>query len=300
MRIGLVMNRKAGSVLGRSSRDTLEQIRAALAGLGPVVASEAVSGSALAAHLQRMAGRPDIDTLVVAGGDGTVSLAARHAIAAGKRLMPVPLGTFNLFSRTLGWGGDGAGALDLIERAESATVDAGIVNATPFVHHVSCGLHPRFVRLRDALSFGSRTGKVAAAAWALVRTVRTTPHRRVWIELDGETVERRTLGLAITVNRLAETIGIPPIPDDPAGGQLAVYIAGGETMAARLALVASAVRGRWGHNRRIEARAVRSLRLTNGRPRIPVSVDGELRYLDAPLDISIRPHALKVVRVRRD
>lgn len=61
---------------------------------------------------------PEIDCrIIVAGGDGTVSLAL-DAISELERKLPVailPLGTGNDLSRTLGWGSGHEGSVDFFE-----------------------------------------------------------------------------------------------------------------------------------------------------------------------------------------
>ena len=80
------------------------------------------------------------DLLVVGGGDGTISEAARclayHDIALGV----LPLGTTNNFARTLGIPLDVPGAIGVLAAGKVADVDLGKAGEAVFANLVSTGL----------------------------------------------------------------------------------------------------------------------------------------------------------------
>lgn len=51
-------------------------------------------------------------------------------------------------------------------------VDLGEVNGITFVNHVSLGLHPRVIRLRETAGYTSRLGKLASDVKAWLRAAR--------------------------------------------------------------------------------------------------------------------------------
>jgi diacylglycerol kinase (ATP) len=80
------------------------------------------------------------DLLIAGGGDGTVSLAARHLAHRDIALGIVPSGTTNNFARTLGIPLTTAGAVGVLTGGKVADVDLGHVNGTYFANLVSVGL----------------------------------------------------------------------------------------------------------------------------------------------------------------
>ena len=61
---------------------------------------------------------------------------------------------------------DLAAALGQLHAAEVKLVDAGRANGRLFLHHVSFGLQPRMVRIRERLGYRSRLTKMLAAVRA--------------------------------------------------------------------------------------------------------------------------------------
>ena len=65
---------------------------------------------------------------MVGGGDGTISFAAAAAARCGKTLGILPLGTMNLFARSLGMPLEMRAAAEAIAAGEKVAVDIGEVN----------------------------------------------------------------------------------------------------------------------------------------------------------------------------
>jgi diacylglycerol kinase (ATP) len=80
------------------------------------------------------------DLLVVGGGDGTLSLAARHLAHRDVALGVLPLGTTNNFARTLGVPLNVTAAVVLLARGKVADVDLGQADGAMFANLVSVGL----------------------------------------------------------------------------------------------------------------------------------------------------------------
>jgi len=80
----------------------IRQMKESWEGAGHEVVIHPVSGDGLIEALEEAAASKDNDTLVVAGGDGTVSAGAGIAWRSRKVLGVLPAGTMNLFSRSLG------------------------------------------------------------------------------------------------------------------------------------------------------------------------------------------------------
>jgi undecaprenyl-diphosphatase len=85
--------------------------------------------------------------LGVAGGDGTVNAAARHAIERDIPLLAIPAGTLNHFARELGVD-TVSDALTALRAGTAVYVDVGRVDNHVFLNTCSLGLYADLVRFR--------------------------------------------------------------------------------------------------------------------------------------------------------
>jgi diacylglycerol kinase (ATP) len=153
--------------------------------------------------------------VVVAGGDGTLAVAAEAllAIAEGARpsLAILPIGTGNNTARSFDLqalrGGDRAVALALaaIERGPRRSADVGVVNERPFVGSFALGLDGEILRLRNRLApklaaIGARSDYgLYLASFALCFATARQSRFAARLVLDGA-VERRRLYNAVVTN----------------------------------------------------------------------------------------------------
>ena len=92
-------------------------------------------------------------TIVAAGGDGTISsvVDALVRLHIPARLGILPIGTYNHFAKDLHIPLDIAEALDVIENGKTIQVDVAQVNDRYFINNSSIGLYPYMVQTRLAL-----------------------------------------------------------------------------------------------------------------------------------------------------
>ena len=290
--IAVVANGAAGRNLDGGKRDWAET----LAPLGEVVSVAEPGGQSFQKTLEEVFADKRTDLVVAAGGDGTVSACAHYCVETGKALLPLPFGTFNLFSRAIGIGPDPEPALAALETYHADRIDVGRVNGQVFLHHVSGGLHTRFVRFRDAVPYASRLGKMLAGVRALHRAARTLPRQRMRIETDGTPLDFRTAGYAVTVNGLAEAPGQLPVAEDPQGGRLVVYVTRLSASWQVAWMILQAMFGRWNTNDLLEPHPAHKVVLGGRKRGLSVTVDGERRRLGAPVTCEIEQQALPVLR----
>jgi diacylglycerol kinase (ATP) len=90
--------------------------------------------------------------IVVAGGDGSIGIAAETAASAGVPLAIVPVGTANDFARALGIPLDHREACRLaVTGAESRRLELAWIGSRPFVNAASAGLSPLAARKAGGL-----------------------------------------------------------------------------------------------------------------------------------------------------
>jgi len=127
------------------------------------------------------------DRVVVAGGDGSIGVAARLAAGAGTPLAVVPSGTANDFARALELPTDHDAALDLAADADAAStrVELLLADDRPFVNAASTGL--AVAAAHRARPLKPRLGALAYAVGAL-RAGLTAHPLPLRVTADGEEV----------------------------------------------------------------------------------------------------------------
>ena len=83
----------------------------------------------LARTLSAMAGRVELDAVVIGGGDGTILTAVLAGLGRDKPLGILPLGSLNLFARDLGLPLDPIEAARLLSTAQATRIDLAEVVA---------------------------------------------------------------------------------------------------------------------------------------------------------------------------
>ncbi|WP_224408182.1 diacylglycerol kinase family protein [Afifella sp. IM 167] len=292
LRIALVLNSDSGSLKG-CERSLGYRIAGVFEAAGHSVAMHWEGGAGAIEAMKARFVDEEIDAVVVGGGDGSVSFAASEAFRSGKTLGILPLGTMNLFARSLGVPLDMMEAAEALARGAPADVDIAEVNGRLFVHHVTLGLHPKMIRLREQLSYGSRVGKMLASAKALRMALRRPPLIRAQIDAAGERRDITTPVLVVSNDPLGE--GHLPYADDPRAARLGLYFATSRKWTDLLEIAAAFGLGRLVGSSVVEESEVRELTIVLRRNETRASVDGEVVTLKSPLQIRQHPGALSVL-----
>ena len=166
----LIVNPNAGS-----ERETPE----ALAALLPSLELRTCEPADLRRELvQAVAAGADV--VAAAGGDGTIRTAANVLAHTDSTLLPVPLGTFNHFARSIGIDSLEAAA-EALEHGVATRIDLGDVNDETFVNNASIGWYAEMLKTRARLS--RRLPRQLAKVAALVVNLPTAP--RFDVEVAG-------------------------------------------------------------------------------------------------------------------
>ena len=243
-------------------------------------------GASLAAAMDL---RPDL--LIVGGGDGTISEAARCLAYRDMALGILPLGTTNNFARTLGIPLNVPGAIDVLAAGKVADVDLGKAGDAIFANLVSAGLSGRV-----AAVVPHRLKRVAGrAAYPLTALAALPRHRPLHASITAGgrryTLDTHQLNIA----NGSFHAGRPITGDTGADDRLLlVYCLGGP---ARRSLISATVRhaalGRRRTMKEPAFLAVSELWLDTDPP-LPLDVDGEIRAR-TPTQINLAPQALRVM-----
>ncbi|ABR90248.1 Uncharacterized conserved protein [Janthinobacterium sp. Marseille] len=257
--------------------------------------------------------------VVAVGGDGTINAVANIVLGSGCIFGALPQGTFNYFGRTHGIPEEIEESLQDLLHGEPIPVQVGEVNGHIFLVNASVGLYPEL--LEDRESFKQKYGRSRLVAiWAAIATV-FGRHRQLHLTLeqDGTRTTMRTTTLFVGNNRLQlEQVGMPQA-EAVVQGQLAAIAVRPVGKLAMLWLGACGALGRLGDAGNVVGFSFRSLtvatrsKLVNagtaeaqkstGRKQqgrqIKLAADGEIMWLETPLEFRVAPEPLLVIKRSR-
>jgi diacylglycerol kinase family enzyme len=292
MHCAILINRKAGTIASRGARAVVESLRRQIDAAGMTGEIRLLHPSSMTAALEAARDDEFFDTVIVGGGDGTISSAAGLFADSGKTLGILPLGTMNLFARSLRIPIDLDSALAALLAAEPAAVDLCSVNDRVFTHHVALGLHPAILRRRETMHYRGRIGKIWASLRAFFHALRRPPTLAVTTTIDGKASHWRTNTLIVSNNCFIEG-GHLPYAENPQGGNLAIYIATSRNRRDLLRLSSAVAMGAWVKSPLLDNHVAEEIKIALRRRRqVLASVDGELVRLASPLHIVCRQGAL--------
>jgi len=293
-----VLNRDGGTLRTMDLEALCETARAIFTEHGHELDCRIVGGGAVTAALEAAARSGGIEVLLAAGGDGTISSAAAIAFATGVPLAVLPAGTMNLFARALGLPLNLNEALLAIAGGEIAAVDIATANDRAFVHQFGVGIHPRLVRIREGMTYGSRIGKMLASLRAIGVTVLRPPDFEADIHTGTRIEKRRASGIAISNNPLNEWR--VPHADRLDTGRLGVYIAAPMSTSALLRLAMDVFLGNWRSSPQVSEAEVEAVTLQFPKRKrgAKAVIDGELITLERVVKLRVHPGGLKVILPR--
>ena len=246
-----------------------------------------------AAELAGRAAEDGASVLGVAGGDGTLAAVAGVALERDRPLVAVPFGTRNHFARDLGLDPDNPLAALAAFRGRERQVDVGAVDGRVFLNNVSLGVYASFVHDPRRKT---RNRLVAALRMLPAAFGRSRQPLSLAFDVDGRREERQALIVLVANNdyggdSLAE-LGTRDRLDE---GRLHVYVLEPVGRAAFVALLGKAARGRADEAEGLVEWACEQITIDARRSRIHAAVDGEPLVLAPPVELKIRPRALRVL-----
>lgn len=236
--------------------------------------------------------------VVAAGGDGTINAVAQATLGSGRAFGVLPRGTFNYFSRTHGIPSDSAEALQVLLNETPRPVQVGLVNDRVFLVNASLGLYARLLEDRETLK--ARFGRYRwVAFWAALMTV--LRGARPWylhLAWHGQQRDIRAQTLFVANNALQmHQVGVAQA-DAPEQGQLAAIVLEPRGAFALLGLLARGALGRLGAADSVQSFPFESMtvRPMRGRRSVKVATDGEVGWLQMPLEFRVSAEPLWLVR----
>lgn len=294
MKIALLLNRSAGSLVDQPVDDVLEAVRRPFETQGAEVMAQAVDGADCTAAIAR-ALASDADALVVGGGDGTVNSALRQILPTGKALGVLPLGTLNMLARDLNTPIEINAAASALANGRIRAIDVAEVNGAPYLNSSILGFYPTVVRERERHRRVHRWLKWPGSAWAMAKALYRLPLLDVQIDWGDGLRHVRTPILAVSNNLYDDGYGLPLRRTVLDGGRLGVYVARDRSALSLLRLMGRLALGRWKEDEGLDCFTVTRLTVASHRRALSMANDGEVSRLSSPLHYKIRPLALRVM-----
>ncbi len=267
-----------------TSETPVEDLTEAFGDLAEVRPTE---GGDLAADVAKAvdAGAPWVG---VAGGDGSLRLAAPVLAAAGRPLLPVPCGTRNHFAKDVG--------IDTVEASVAAAkggftrpIDLAWVNDECFLNTCNLGMYTAIVKERVRQK--GKLPKRVADGIGLVRE--GVGGHRLRLVIDGKPFV--TWAVFIGNSRYGEALG-SLARDHLDDGLLDVRIILANQRVARLRLIGALLGGRLHRTPVMDQICAQHLEIgTPGCSALDVAVDGDVSRLRTPLHLRVDKGALTIL-----
>lgn len=290
----VVLNSRAGTIRDRQPDEVESIVRGRLADHGaPIEVVLAEGDRFLRAIDKAVAAAPE--RLIVGGGDGSVGYAARQLAGRGTSLGVLPLGTMNLFARSLRLPTELEPALEALAHAASARIDLASVNGRIFHTLAGLGYFAEVARARSQVrdDVDLPFGRYIAAARASFRAFTRPGHLDLGVDTPEGHRDVSAYAVFISNNRLSANGFDRERLDE---GVIEAHFAEGEGLSPRFEAALDILAGRWRENPAIDTVGSSRLVVHSRRPRLWLSIDGELARLDTPLVFEALPGALSVLR----
>lgn len=235
------------------------------------------------------------DTVVAAGGDGTVSTVAAALAGGNTPLGILPFGTLNHFAKDLHIPMDTVQAVKTIATRQVKAVDLGYVNARAFINNSSIGVYPSIVQVREALRREGHN-KWVALAIATARILDRDTEVFARLAIDGSSAVTRTPFVFIGNNEYTiEGIHLGSRARIDAGRLHAYFAPRLRTRDLPKLFLRALARHVHDGGTFATAAASEIWIDTPGNQTVKVAIDGEVTKLRTPLHYRVATGALKVI-----
>ena len=291
-RVHLVLNVNSGTVqaLGMTESD----LRAIFEARGLDVAIDADPDKQLSERI-RTALESDADTIIAAGGDGTVTALATAVVDSDKNLAILPLGTANLLARDLGVPLDLEECVDALATMEPLAIDVSEINGTIFLHKAVIGVIPELAAGREYIRGQGVGAKIGYMRYFFRRIARA---RRLALEIatgDGQTRIERVQAIAVASNAYDEGLGRFFHREKLDTGLLTIYVLRHLNFGDMFKLATGMLAGRWRDYDALDISTAHTVTIRSKKPRLQLMIDGEVTSMEVPLHFKIYPRALTVL-----
>ncbi len=294
MKIGAVINNSSGTLSPQETKNRLEKIKQHLEARVTPGCLAIVPGSQIGQEVERLVDE-GVEVLIIGGGDGTVSTAARFVGDTEISLAVIALGTRNHFARDAGIPLEPLDAINLLDRMQVKRIDLGEVNGHKFINNATLGIYPKIVKEREEKTRKHGWPKWRAQILATLVVLRRLPRMRMTVEGENFRAKLFTPFLFVGNNEYQEIFNSDSSRPSIDGGKLWLCMAQSSEIRPQLymawQLVTYGIRGA----EYLETHLLTEVTVSPWRRRVTVAIDGENHKLATPLRFRIRRRSLRVM-----
>lgn len=234
------------------------------------------------------------ETVVAAGGDGTLNAVASALAGTNVALGIIPAGTLNHLARDLRIPFDPAAAAEVIAAGYSIQMDLGEVNGRYFINNAIIGLYPayRFQRHRREKRGYHRFFAIAGAIFSVFLR---NPTLKVVVSAESNALLRQTPFLMVSNNRHEMEGYHLGRRESLCEGRLWLYVMHRMSRFRLFLQALSILLGQFSKWRDFDLLQAAELSVESRRRRIGISLDGEVIKMTPPLRYRSVPGALRVL-----
>jgi diacylglycerol kinase family enzyme len=227
--------------------------------------------------------------ILIAGGDGTVSAAARQLGGTPIALGILPMGTFNLAARDLGIPLEIEDAARFLATAQSIAIDVLDVGGEACLCTTILGFYPEFGKIFEARDHQGRWWRKSLKVISGLPQIfaRARPLTLVWHSDHGNGVAR-TKFAAFSPGRYRRRPGLVPSRTDFRSGMMTAYIGHQVSPAAAFRGIVDYALGRQEENPDLKIFKSDAIGLrAHRRKSCVVMLDGEILRMNFPIQLKI-------------
>jgi len=286
---------------GNSLTYSTEQILYILRNSFPEIRTAVLNESAELEALLSLAAKEKTDRpILIGGGDGTIFRFIQELPEKNSRPFGIiPLGTMNLLARDLGIPEGLENALNAYRSSREDFIDMADVNGIRFVCSAAIGIIPEASRVREETRESFLLTSYTRLVQTILQEMQEERQTKLKFSLDGRWYETRTGTLIIANNGYIRN---PAHPHERLQrrslkkGKMVVYSAAPHSTRERFRLLFRLWKGNWQSDPSVWRRSAKEIIVRTGDTNpIPVSLDGEIMNLPAPLHFHILPRHLRVL-----
>ncbi len=295
----VVINRDSGSGLFRDP-DQIVRLESIFHDNGHGADIHVVDPNELADALQH-ALDSSADRVIVGGGDGTVTSAAKIFKNTGKAIGVLPLGTFNLEARELAIPLDPFQAMEKLLDSAITEIDLMTVNGACCLCATVIGFYPQLAKTRENFHGKSWWLKSIRVLREILTVAVTSPALYLSLTTSDGTVRKRTRLAAFSPGEYQEDIGLIPSRADLASGKINAYVSAHLSRRELVGAAFSFLTGTLFNTERMTLAESPEITIdVKRRKHISAMIDGEIMEISLPCRLEILPRALKVLRPRSE